>query len=132
MLPSSIPGTAIGIGASATTTIRLTGHSATACPTIILTGALPITDIPGGDTITAITRRAITAIITTIPTAIATGTATIIITAISIVAMPAHTTASTTTTCLIPTDTGRAAQAATAAALTLAIPTMAQAAVLAT
>ena len=46
--------------------------------------------------------------------------------------MPAHTTASTTTTCLIPTDTGRAAQAATAAALTPTIPTKAQAAVLAT
>jgi len=89
-------------------------------------------DTLGGDTITTIIRRAITAIITTIPTAITTGTATIIITVISTAAMPAHTTASTTTTCLIPTDTGRAAQAATAAALTPAIPTMAQAAVLAT
>jgi len=132
MLPSSIPGTAIGIGASATTTTRPTGRSATVCLTIILTGAHLIMDTLGGDTITTIIRRAITAIITTIPTAITTGTATIIITVISTAAMPAHTTASTTTTCLIPTDTGRAAQAATAAALTPAIPTMAQAAVLAT
>ena len=89
-------------------------------------------DTLGGDTIIAIIHRAITAIITTIPTATTMGTATIIITAISIAAMPAHTTASTTTTCLIPTDTGRAAQAATAAALTPTIPTMAQAVVLAT
>lgn len=66
--PSSIRGTAIGIGASTTTTICPTGHSVTACPTIIPTGALLIMDIHGGDTITAIIHGAITAIITTIPT----------------------------------------------------------------
>lgn len=57
-------GTTTGTGASAITTILLTGASAGACLTIIRAGAILITDIPGGDITTITTLHTIMTIIT--------------------------------------------------------------------
>lgn len=131
MLPSWSRGTAIGIGVSATITTRLIGRLALECLTTIRTGATRITDIPGGDTITTITRRIITATTTTVLTTTLTMDMATVILTTSTAHTPAPTTVSTATMCLIHTDTGRAALAVTAAALTPTIQTVQQAAVLA-
>lgn len=126
---SLIRGTTTGIGVLACITIRPTGRLVLACLTTTPAGELLIMDILGGDTITTITRRIITATAITLRTT--TTATTIAILTTSTARMPAPTTASTATTCRIHTDTEVVAPAVTAAAITPATPpTMVRAAVL--